>query len=351
MNDQTRDDDLPETGSLPSWLDPDEDGLRNLASEDSRRMGDHLWMGALLEEVHRPVGQTEREVEEHLSRWRRSNEVEPVSARTASGPAIPPGHEPSRRSWLISTLSVSAALASVFVLWSMSGGNTPTAQAAFEQAKQRAIEPIDRQYRIQFELPNIPAVEAELSLRGHDQLVLMVKGPFDSKHWIGTTREKSWFAPVVGPVLVAKDFQPVVEHVSRRLGLPPISLRIADVLKSIENDYSLDLEQDELIPAFGSTPARHVVAIKRKGFRPLLPMKISFWTHPDTGVVGRLILDWTGQLENVAVKQVTFELTEQEPLPDAWYEHASHHENLRPVLMIEPPTSKESAGPTNQPNH
>ncbi len=350
MNEQAREDDIPETGSLEDWLDPDDDGPKDLSREDSRRMGDHLWMGALLEEVHRPTGQTEQEVEEHLSRWRRSTEVEPVKARTSSGPAIPAGHEPSRRSWLISTLSVSAALASVFVLWSMSGGTTPTAQAAFERAKQRAIEPVDRQYRIEFDLPGVPSIEAELYLRGHDQLALMVKGPFDSKHWIGTTREKSWFAPVVGPVLVAKDFQPVVEHVSQRLGLPPISLRIADVLKTIENDYALDLEKDELIPVFGSTPARHVLAIKREGFRPLLPMKISLWTHPDTGVVGRLILDWTGQLENLAVRRVTFELTEQKPLSITWYEHAAHHEPLRPVLMLEPPVAKDSSEQTTSPS-
>ncbi len=214
MNDPIRDDDFLETGSLPDWLDPDEEANRDLSPEDSRRMGDHLWMGALLDEVHRPAGQTAREVEEHLSRWRRSNEVEPVTARTTSGSAIPPGHEPGRKSWLISTLSVSAALASVFVLWSMSGGTTPTAQAAFEQAKQRAVEPVDRKYRIEFDLPNVPSIEAELYLRGHAQLALMVKGPLDSQGWIGTTRERSWFAPAVGPVLVAKDFQPVLEHVS-----------------------------------------------------------------------------------------------------------------------------------------
>jgi hypothetical protein len=345
--------DEPDPGRDPRWLDIDDQApTEGIPPEDHQLWADHLWVGSLLEEAHRPSGETERAVEHHLEQWRLATlptegANKSVAGQVGTGPAIPPGREPNRRHWLISALSISAALASVFVLWSISSGTASTAQAAYLRAKEQAFQPVDRTYRITFDLPSPSTIQADLYLRGPRELALAVAGPLDSTTWIGTTRERSWLAPAVGPVFVAKDFQPVLEKFFQRLQLPAMSLRIADVLQTLEKDYSLELGSDQTIPAFGRTPARQVIARKREGFRPLLPMKVTFWTHPDTGVVGRLILDWSGQLEHIAVRQVTFELRQQRPLPDAWYDHTSHHEPLRPVLLMEVPARREtSASPT-----
>jgi hypothetical protein len=337
-------DDVQNASPLPDWLDPDSQALAELSAEDRRRLGDHLWMESLLIEAHRPTGATAREVEDHLARWNQKTQQASPKTTTApnsmGGPAIP---ATIGRHWLFSAISVSAALASVFVFWSISSGTTPTAQAAFSQAKQRAVELVDRTYQIRFVLPQVPAISAELYLRGPDQLALRVSGPAENSTWIGTTRERSWLVPAIGPVLVANDFQPVLEHFARSLRLPRMSLRISDVLNSIENDYSLELAGDEMIPAFGSLPARRIIATKREGFRPLLPMKVTLWTHPDTGVVGRLVLEWSDQLETVAVRQVTFELTDQNPQADNWYDHASHHQANQPVMILDRPANKKGS--------
>jgi hypothetical protein len=341
--------DNPDDKPFVPWLDPSAIPPDDLSAEDRRRFGDHLWMESLLREVHRPIGASDREVEEHLARWEQatspasipSHATTHARARTTAGPAIPPAADSVARHWLFSTMTISAALASVFILWSFSSGSTPTAQAAFAQAKQRAVEPVDRKYLIEFTLASLPLVHAELFLRGPDRLALKVEGPAENSVWIGTTRERSWLVPSIGPVLVANDFQPVLDHFSRMLRLPSMSLRIADVLSMIEKDYAMELANDEMIPAFGDTPARQVVARKREGFRPLLPMKVTFWTHPDTGVVGRLVLEWAGQLETIAVRKVCFELAEEKHLPDRWYDHSIHHADQSRVLVLDVPPRKE----------
>ena len=237
--------------------------------------------------------------------------------------------------WLISSLSITAGIAALVSLWFVTEANAPTAHAAVQRAMAEARRPIDRHYQISFDLPAIKSVEADLYVRGDHHLALNARGPLDLSVWLGVNGEKAWFVPRLGPAVVTDDVDHVQERLEELSSMPLPLLNITRVLDSLEKDYELTLSAEELPQQIDGQVLEHVQAIKRSGFRPLLPDRIEFWSQPSDGVIVRLKLEWAELVDKLAVRRVEFLLVDQKTQAKDFYEHTGHHAPELPVLHLD----------------
>jgi hypothetical protein len=315
------------------------DALPTDLSEESRRQyADHLLLHSLLDAVTRGSGDVDADLWSALSSRLdeaaaesavEGESVDPIPVGSSAGPtAVSAG---GRRNWLISSIGIALSLMVVGSAWLLMPGATPTARAAVEEALQQADRRVDRHYQIKIDLAAVADVEADLYVRGSNQFALHARGPLDVSVWLGIDGEKAWLAPAVGPVVVASEIQAIQERLASLSGLPIEFLMVGNVLRMLERDYTLTMvPQDEQAGTL-----RHIVAIKRKGFRPLLPSRVDVWTSPKDGLVHQLLLDWSGQVENLAVRRVEFVLTDETPRGASWYEHSDHHADGVPVIQLD----------------
>lgn len=324
------------------WLDdetaressepPPETPGRPYGVDDRRCYADQLFVDAILHEaVAGDPASADHRVTAVLARL---DEEAPV----ASGPTF--ARAPFRRQWIVSVLSVVAAVAGLCVLWVANEVTLPSALAAVEHARREACRPIDRHYQVVVDLAAVKGLQADLFLRGADQVALEARGPLDFSVWIGSDGNRAWIVPRVGPVVVAHDFERIQDRLAEMAGLPVPLLKITHVLEALSRDYDLEMAAEETVADLGGKNWRHVRAAKRPGFRPLLPKNVQFWADPQTGDVGKMILDWSGQVENLAVHRIEFQLVDKSERAPDWYGHDSHHDPDRPVLDLVSPDSR-----------
>lgn len=320
------------------WLDssarPEPHG--DLASQDEatrREAADHFVLDALLDHLSANDGaEIDRRMDQLIPRLPQpaeSTEAEQAQAEVMTSVGV------RRQRWFASGMSLALGLAGVMTIgFLFSQATAPTAEAAVHRARQAADQQVDRHYRVQLDLPALPDLSANLYLRGGDNVALHVRGPLDFSVWLGSSRSKAWVVPSVGPALVAREIEPIQSRLEQLAGLPLPMLKIANVLQALEADYQLHLRADQTLSNRPGGPCRHVLALKREGFRPLLPQRVECWVDPETGVVVRLVLSWTQQVEELAVRQIEFNLVDQDAQPDNWYQATAHHETGRPTLEL-----------------
>jgi len=299
----------------------------SLSADDRRMMADHLLMNSLLARVLSIHSSNDQALLNGVLQ----KLDPPASSRRALAKAV----VSTGRRWLISSLSVAAGIAAVFSLWMVTEANTPTALAAVEQARAEARRLIDRHYQITFDLPAIKSLDADLFLRGDDRLALHLTGPLDVSAWIGINGDEAWFVPRIGPAIVTKDVDRMQERLEDLASMPIPMLSITKVLDTIERDYELSLASDDLPQQFDGQVLQHVRAVKRSGFRPLLPDRIEFWSQPSDGVIVRMRLCWTEIVDKLAVRRVEFLLADQKTQATELYEHSGHHAADFPVLRLD----------------
>lgn len=299
----------------------------SLSADDRRTMADHLLMNALLNRTLSP----KRAGDQTLL----SNVLQQLDQPVASRRQLASTMVSAGRRWLISSLSLAAGLAVVVSLWFVTEANTPSARAAVEQARTEARRPIDRHYQIKLDLPAIKSLDADLYLRGDDRLALHLAGPLDVSAWLGINGDEAWFVPRIGPAIVTKDVDRMQERLEDLASMPIPMLNITRVLDTIERDYELSLASDLPTEQFDGQVLQHVRAVKRSGFRPLLPERIEFWSQPDSGVIVRMTLVWTEIVDKLAVRRVEFLLVDQKNQKTDLYEHSGHHAPEFPVLRLD----------------
>ncbi|MBX9652788.1 hypothetical protein K2Y11_04135 [bacterium] len=300
----------------------------SLSADDRRMIADHLLMNALLiRTLSPPPAGDQALLNDVLYQLDR-----PVSSRKQLATKV----VSAGRRWLISSLSIAAGLAAVVSLWFVTEANTPSALAAVEQARIEARRPIDRHYQIKLDLPAIKSLDADLYLRGDDRLALHLAGPLDVSAWLGINGDEAWFVPRIGPAIVTKDVDRMQERLEDLASMPIPMLNITRVLDTIERDYELTLASDHSAQEFvDGQVLQHVRAVKRSGFRPLLPERIEFWSQPDSGVIVRMTLVWTELVDKLAVRRVEFLLADQKTQETDLYEHSGHHAPEFPVLRLD----------------
>lgn len=324
------------------WLDDDVDvnsadaPPSMSAGEGRRAYADQLFVDSALREAFDRGGVgSQRNIEQVLAKIHAPGEA-------TVGPRSETQSLSRRRSWIVSGLSLAAALAMFAVLWLANEATTPSALAAVEQAKHQADRPVDRHYRVAIDLAAIRGLKADLYLRGGECVALHVRGPLDVEAWIGSNGSRAWFVPNAGPVVVAHDFEPMRDFLAEIAGLPVSWLKVSDVLEALSRHYQLEVADEAPVAELGSAPWRRVCGVKQPGFRPLLPGRVDFWADPQTGEVGKMILDWAGTIENFAVERVELILVDKSDRPADWYEHWRHHEPNRQVVDLRQPGDREA---------
>ena len=310
-----------DTDELSSRLLDEEtsaDDVSMLSVEDRRRVADVQWLDALFEHLHgRNAAAVEKSVSMVLTRLR--DEVE--------GPAPVPV---SSRGRLRSTrrfrpLFIAATmLVLIAVFWWQN--TSQSAYAMIDQAFQSALMPTDRTYRVTKAANASSAAHysATLYLRGSKQFVYETTGPLGGKIWIGSNGREFWFIPPVGPVLVGEAEQFVVQWLNRSKTEMPF-LQLTTILKRIRDNYDLTVLTDERLEANG--PAFHRLHARRRQDSPAddarSPESIELWANHKTGVIQRLVLTRSDQRRALLAQIVTFDLTDESPLSEEFYDFSS----------------------------
>lgn len=299
----------------------------SLSVNDRKTMADHLLMNALLIRKLSPSPPGDQMLLNNVLQQL----DQPIPSRKAFAATV----VSTGRRWLISSLSIAAGVAVVVSLWFVAEANTPSALAAVERARTEARRPIDRHYQITLDLPAIKSLDADLYLRGDDHLALHLAGPLHVSAWLGINGDEAWFVPRIGPAIVTKDVDRMQERLEDLASMPIPMLNITRVLDTIDRDYELSIVSDHSAQKFDGQVLQHVRAVKRSGFRPLLPERIEFWSQPESGVIVRMTLVWTEIVDKLAVRRVEFLLADQKTRGKDLYEHSGHHAPEFPVLRLD----------------
>lgn len=322
-------DDMTSPNPSGDWIDasgaePDRAAISSLGPADRRAFADQLFVSTLLDHV---VGGQSLESDRLVDAVLRN-----VGGETT--PPVPKTTAPvsSRRRWFMSALTVTAGVVGVAIVWVANEATLPTAQAAVEQAIRQANRLVDRHYRVTVDLGPLKPIQADLYLRGRDRVALHAHLPLDP--WLGSDGETAWLAPKIGPVFVFEDVFRVQERISNVVGVPLPFLRISNVLGALSQDYDLRLVGSELLDGVKDVQWRRVEATLRPGLRPFAPGNVEFWADPESGDIGRLVLDWSGQIEHLAVRRIEFRLVDKQERSPMWYQHAAHHQAGRGLIEL-----------------
>ena len=327
--------DRPDDADAPSvlvceFLDGEEllalsdDEWSQQSEEDRQRITDLFALHALLERVHADPNQTEQRIRRVLSNL----DADPSLTEPATIPL--PMRSRARRRWLVTGLSMAAAIGGIAMLFLFSG-ITPTAQAALARAIEAANQLVDRSYRVVIQPARGPRgpISCELFVRGGTELALSYPALLMGNIWLGYDGQQAWIAPPRGPILVSTD----PKLLSARLPDDELDmelLSVSTILARLRDHYSLELLPGERLEQDDPAPWQRLRGTRRPD-HVLGPTTIDLWADPSTGVVRRLVLLWPQTVRGQA-RRITFDLTGEAPMPADWYGHNAHHGPGRVVL-------------------
>jgi hypothetical protein len=179
-------------------------------------------------------------------------------------------------------------------------------------------------------------VSAELYVDGADRFLLRHPPiPLLGEVSIGGNERENWIVPTRGPILVGNETM-LQQWMADKRDFSTPYLHVTTILHRMSNDYDLKMLPDEDV-ASPSQPettvrCRRVRGILRDTNRGL-PRTINLWADRDTGIARRVILDWELQPGQFGRSTVTFELVGSKEVPPDWFEHATHHDESRSVIL------------------
>lgn len=257
---------------------------------------------------------------------------------------------PFRQRWVMSALSVAAALMVLAVIWASSNGTEVSAYAAVEQVYSAATSMQDREYRVVSEVNKfgeVVNVESTLYVRGGEKY--SIRHPFMlGEIWLGNNGHQGWLVPPSG-IAITRDETRDNPHYIRRWtndsGFVLPELQLTALIAHLRDQYELELLPSEPL---SSTPqalaaaaaedlqpeqlARTEVMWRRihgtlNVEQPGRPVVVDVWCHPETGVARRIDLIWdrTASPEpSFFLQRMTVELVRDHVLDDSWYEATGH---------------------------
>lgn len=323
-------DEINSSNPAGDWLDsfasdPDSSSVAALEPAARRALADQLFVDVLLDHV---LGGETLESQALVDKV--LTQVEEVPA--APAPEVVAAGGSSRRRWIASGLTIAAGIIGVAIVWTVNEATLPSAEAAVEKAARQATRPVDRHYRVAVHLRAVQPIHADLYLRGANHVALNAHLPLDP--WLGSNGQVAWLAPKLGPVFVVDDVFRVQERISNVVGVPLPFLRITNVLGDLARNYDLRLKGVGKLEGFAHARWLRVEATLRPGLRLFAPRNVELWADLKSGDVGRLVLDWSGRIENLAVQRIEFHLVDKDERPAAWYEHTAHHRPGRDVIEL-----------------
>jgi len=175
--------------------------------------------------------------------------------------------------------------------------------------------------------------EAVLYLRSTDQFVLYRRAKDGRLVVSGSNGRESWLVHPKGPVLVSDDphaFRiPLPQDVAQ---IPFVDIKAT--LLRLREGYRIEPLPDEPLDSDPTTLWKRLRAEKirpsQKG-----PKWITIWYHPQTYVLGRLVLERLHMQGRPELKRLAITLIDESPLRADWFEHTAHHATGRPVIPAE----------------
>jgi hypothetical protein len=246
--------------------------------------------------------------------------------------------KPARR-WV--SLAVALGLVVVIGLWWQMTNPTRRAYATVHETLRRASETGARHYRvaavIRRPLVGEREISADLYVDGADRFLLRHPSMLMvGEVCIGGNEREYWIAPSHGPILIGGE-KMLRQWMSDKSDFSTPYLHVTTILDRMSEHYDL-----QMLPDDGLTLPDHPDATVRcrrvrgvlRDSAGRLPRKIELWADCESGIARRLILDWELQPEQLGRSKVEFELVGCADLPRDWFEHASHHEEGRPIVRV-----------------
>lgn len=313
------------------------------------RLVDLQWLDAMLEQSQKPADATKAAIQSVLSRLREEvasngamdvptslivtpTSSDSIAVSTSNVPLAPQRRLASRsqRRWW-SSLAVVATLATFLILWWP--WQRQSADAMFERAmKAAAIDSYDRVYDVLItrrDSPDEPR-QAELTVRGGKKFVFEQTRPFGGKLVIGGNGQEVWLVPVLGPVVVGGT-DSVLPEWTKRVGADMPFLQITAALKRMRAQYEITHLPAEEIPHHKGTFHHFVGHRQFRYWAPFgfAPAQIDLWADPESGVVHRLILQWTADAKGLVPEKVELNLTDKKPSSEKVYDYSYYAEGRR----------------------
>jgi len=338
-----------------TWNAGDFDQFTQSSLPIRQRLAELQWVHGLLTELQPGSQQTQTE------RIQRAMQALPEhpgeqQPRELDGPAIATSPQSAGRAqtqsrapkW--SRWAITAAVLLCVGLFRQTGGGGSPAEAAVEQALQKAAENRDREFQVIAELQTADAgqvqrIESQLYVRGPNEFVLNHPGLLPgARLWIGTDGQTIWAVPQIGPALVSREKGPLTEWL-KQFQISTPYLQLTTVLTNLRDRFAVRELPQESLPSTRREAIpqrfRRIHGIRLGGtlrtessLVKLLPDSIDLWVHPGTGEVRRLVLEWPGPPSGISkgLRRVTFDLMNLNPQPPDWYQHQVHHRPERRVI-------------------
>jgi hypothetical protein len=315
-----------------AWLDdhvPLDEG--DISPQERERLADLSFLDALLERVHAPQPRTN---EQRIARLMAAiDDQEPAMA-----PLARPGSLVARLSttsrWVFSSFSAAAVIL-VLLTWYWTASPTRAAYAAVQRAYLDAVRLQDRQYRVTTEVRissnHTMSIESHLTVRGGERFTL--RHPvLLGQCWIGSNGRQAWYVPAVGVPRTQGD--PVIAmEWARKQGVNLPDMHVSALISFLEEHFELQMLPSETLPDEGTILWQRVRGIRKAGEPGHLQL-VELWAHPKSGIARKIVLKWNRKPQDLGVTQITLDLVGEQPMPDSWYEAASHQP--LPVLPISP---------------
>lgn len=280
--------------------------------ESEPRNADERFLDALLERVHR---------DDRVARERR---IEGALSRTVL--------RSRRRRWPTwgpragRLLAVAAVVLAAVLISTLGKGGAGSAVAAVQRSLDVMQLPVDRQYELQVEPAGSRGapVPGNLYVRGGSLLAVRLEGMM-GELWLGEGKDSSWVVPPPKsfPVFVSAKGRHFRRVLPVEIETPLPLLQISSILLRLKDDYDVEFGEAE-----GELTTLHARRTRAAGNRDQ-PVEIRLAVRAD-GVVQRLVMRWEDP-EPGRPSKATLRHLGDRPLPDDFYEHASHHSG-RPVI-------------------
>lgn len=230
-----------------------------------------------------------------------------------------------------------------------------TAADVLREIHTAALQLIDCTYdlrRVTRTAATEQTITGRLYLRGDEDYVVTL--PHMA---LGRRGADYWFVPTDGAVLLSHDFSwvnvaqyPEINELGMLEWLPrptaEITLdSISSILTLMKQSYHLELQRGA---SLAGIPNRCDLLIARRSQPdPQLPRVIRVWADDTSRRVYRFECDWEPGGRSNGPDLMVANLVSTAPLADAWYEHQSHHDSGRPVVVV-PPLRANRAQPKTE---
>ncbi len=173
-----------------------------------------------------------------------------------------------------------------------------------------------------------PVDGALLHVRGENSYVLIRRFENGDQFITGSDGKTSWSVPPKGRIRVSDDVERFRGGVpGNQHAIPFINLQ--DDLKQLRDAYDIQWLESEFGIEEPRLGQRCLVATK-KSAQHRGPKYVEIWFDLETGTITEMLLDKLPQGKG-GPKTVLLELVDQPELPEAFFEHTSHHDSNRKI--------------------